>query len=187
MPRLALRTGFSSPRRAGSQATLRSSTAFEQLSESITVHSHLQAPCLFFPGTFQDGLRLLFACLVLLLCCICYFAAPACLQAARPCACNFPRIATSLKHCKALMLKTPLLLWKWPGPEGSISVFPLDWRGVAQNQGFSCLEIMPKSVRPFTKNCMARATSKSPMILTRMRMPVSPRKVRTRLAPASTK
>jgi hypothetical protein len=39
------------------------------------------------------------SCIVALLLVIA-FAAHACLQAARPCACNFPRIATSLKHCK---------------------------------------------------------------------------------------
>ncbi len=51
-------------------------------------------------------------------------------------------------------------------------------------QGFA---IIPRSVSPFTKNCMASATSSSPMILTRMRMPVSPSTVFTLPAPASTK
>ena len=44
----------------------------------------------------------------------------------------------------------------------------------------------PRSVRPFTKNCMASATSSRPMMRTRMRIPVSPRTARTRSAPAST-
>lgn len=48
-------------------------------------------------------------------------------------------------------------------------------------------EIIPRSVSPFTKNCIASATSSNPMILTRMRMPVSPSTVRIRPAPASTK
>jgi hypothetical protein len=51
-------------------------------------------------------------------------------------------------------------------------------------QGFA---IIPRSVSPFTKNCMASATSSSPMILTRMRIPVSPSTVFTLPAPASTK
>jgi hypothetical protein len=95
LPRLALRTGFSSPLMAGSQATLRSSTAFEQLSESITSHSHLQALCLFFLDTSKTACN---RCSLIL---YCFFAALACLQAARPCVCNFLRIATGLKHCKA--------------------------------------------------------------------------------------
>ena len=48
-------------------------------------------------------------------------------------------------------------------------------------------EMIPRSVSPFTKNCMASATSSKPMILTRMRMPVSPSTIRIRPAPASTK
>lgn len=39
-------------------------------------------------------------CSLVLYCCSAAIVAPACLQAARPCACNFPRIATSLKQCK---------------------------------------------------------------------------------------
>jgi len=49
-----------------------------------------------------------------------------------------------------------------------------------------CFEITPKSVKPFTKNCMARATRSRPMMRTRMRIPVSPITVRTRSAPART-
>ena len=49
-----------------------------------------------------------------------------------------------------------------------------------------CFAITPRSVKPLTKNCIARATSSKPIIRTRMRMPVSPRNARTRPAPAST-
>jgi len=55
------------------------------------------------------------------------------------------------------------------------------------NPGFQGREITPRSVNPFTKNCMASATSNSPMILTRMRIPVSPSTVFTLPAPASTR
>jgi hypothetical protein len=48
---------------------------------------------------------------------------------------------------------------------------------------YSSFGMSPRSVRPFTKNCTARATSKSPMMRTRMRIPVSPMMPRTRLAP----
>jgi hypothetical protein len=51
---------------------------------------------------------------------------------------------------------------------------------------FYCRAINPKSVSPLTKNCMARATSKRPMMRTRMRIPVSPSTLRTLPAPAST-
>jgi hypothetical protein len=44
----------------------------------------------------------------------------------------------------------------------------------------------PRSVSPFTKNCIASATSNRPMIRTRMRMPVSPSTDFTLPAPAST-
>jgi hypothetical protein len=47
-------------------------------------------------------------------------------------------------------------------------------------------EIIPRSVKPLTKNCMASATSSNPIILTRIRIPVSPMNARTRPAPAST-
>jgi hypothetical protein len=47
--------------------------------------------------------------------------------------------------------------------------------------------ITPRSVSPFTKSCIASATSNSPMILTRIRIPVSPMNALTRPAPASTK
>ncbi len=50
-----------------------------------------------------------------------------------------------------------------------------------------CRGISPKSVIPFTKYCIARATSRRPIMRTRMRMPVSPITWRTRLAAASTK
>lgn len=46
--------------------------------------------------------------------------------------------------------------------------------------------MIPKSVSPFTKYCIARATSSSPMIRTRIRIPVSPITLLTRPAPAST-
>jgi hypothetical protein len=49
-----------------------------------------------------------------------------------------------------------------------------------------CRWMIPRSVRPFTKNCIASATSSKPMILTRIRMPVSPITVRTLPAAAST-
>ena len=51
----------------------------------------------------------------------------------------------------------------------------------------TCLAITPRSVSPFTKNCTASAISSSPMILTRMRMPVSPSSFLTWSAPFSTK
>ncbi len=50
-----------------------------------------------------------------------------------------------------------------------------------------CREMTPRSVSPFTKNCMASATSSSPMIRTRIRIPVSPSTVFTLPAPASTR
>ena len=50
----------------------------------------------------------------------------------------------------------------------------------------TCLAITPRSVNPFTKNCTASATSSSPMIRTRIRIPVSPITRRTRSALAST-
>ena len=53
--------------------------------------------------------------------------------------------------------------------------------------GTYCFAINPRSVSPFTKYCMASATSRSPMMRTRMRMPVSPMSCRTLPAPASTK
>jgi len=59
---------------------------------------------------------------------------------------------------------------------GNSNYARLYWRG-----------IMPRSVRPFTKNCMARATSNNPMTLTRIRMPVSRITRRTPSAPARTK
>jgi hypothetical protein len=43
--------------------------------------------------------------------------------------------------------------------------------------------IRPRSVRPLMKNCTARATSKRPMMRTRMRIPDSPMIPWTRLAP----
>ena len=46
-----------------------------------------------------------------------------------------------------------------------------------------CRAISPRSVNPFTKNCMASATSSRPIIRTRMRMPLSPRNRLTRSAP----
>jgi len=55
------------------------------------------------------------------------------------------------------------------------------------NSGFQGREITPRSVSPFTKNCMANATSNKPMILTSMRIPVSPSTVFTLPAPASTR
>jgi hypothetical protein len=50
-----------------------------------------------------------------------------------------------------------------------------------------CRGMTPRSVSPFTKNCMASATSNRPMMRTRIRIPVSPSTARTRPAPASTK
>jgi len=58
-------------------------------------------------------------------------------------------------------------------------------RARVANSGFQGREMTPRSVSPFTKNCMASATSNSPMILTRMRIPVSPSTVFTLPAPAS--
>ena len=51
---------------------------------------------------------------------------------------------------------------------------------------YRCFGTSPRSVSPFTKYCIASATSSKPMIRTRMRMPVSPSTPRTRAAAAST-
>ena len=58
---------------------------------------------------------------------------------------------------------------------------------VTNRQVHRCFGITPKSVSPFTKYCIASATSSSPMIRTRIRMPVSPRTPRTRAAAPNTR
>ncbi len=65
--------------------------------------------------------------------------------------------------------------------------FPADERLSSALLSVYGREMTPRSVRPFTKNCIASATSSNPMIRTRIRMPVSPRTALTRPAPASTK
>jgi hypothetical protein len=61
------------------------------------------------------------------------------------------------------------------------------WEASPGSGGHMCRGIRPKSVIPFTKYCIASATSSRPMIRTRMRMPVSPRNWRTRAAAPSTR
>ena len=62
---------------------------------------------------------------------------------------------------------------------GAVETTHILWETPAQDR-----EIRPKSVSPFTKNCIASATSSKPMMRTRIRMPVSPITLRTRPAPA---
>ena len=63
---------------------------------------------------------------------------------------------------------------------------PVGNRAILWEKPGYCFEITPRSVSPFTKNCIARATSNNPMMRTRIRIPVSPSTLRTRLAPART-
>src|ERR1700739_4108178 len=72
----------------------------------------------------------------------------------------------------------------WIGRSLNIDRQMNDLGGIDGLYGF---EMTPRSVSPFTKNCIARATSSKPMILTRMRMPVSPSTNLTRPAPANTR
>ena len=57
--------------------------------------------------------------------------------------------------------------------------------GISPNRAY-CRAITPRSVRPFTKNCTANATSSNPIMRTRILMPVSPKTRRTRSAPLRT-
>ena len=60
-------------------------------------------------------------------------------------------------------------------------------RGQSGTRGvYPCRGITPRIVRPFTKNCMASATSSKPMMRTRMRIPVSPSRRCNRSAPLRT-
>ena len=59
--------------------------------------------------------------------------------------------------------------------------------GLGGNEDAHGREMTPRSVSPFTNNCMASATSNNPIILTRIRIPVSPINALTRPAPASTR
>ncbi len=61
------------------------------------------------------------------------------------------------------------------------------WETAAVPGDHMCRGISPKSVIPFTKYCIASATSSKPIMRTRIRMPVSPRNRRTRAAAASTR
>jgi len=126
--------------------------------------------------------------------------------------CNFSRIAQATLRCKSRnrliscavprlsennnrtafpQLSQPVerdrLLW-----ETALDVRQYWGNAVSNHDKFSRLvshgrEITPRSVRPFTKNCMASATSSSPMILTNIRIPVSPITALTRPAAANTK
>ena len=71
---------------------------------------------------------------------------------------------------------------KWAPAETTASLRP----SPSLSPSYPCRGMMPRSVRPFTKYCIARATSSNPMMRTRIRMPVSPRTPRTRPALART-
>lgn len=73
-------------------------------------------------------------------------------------------------------------LWETSAPAKPLQMFSEEGMHCLVFRPY-CFVMTPKSVNPFTKNCTASATSSSPMIRTRIRIPVSPRILRTRSAP----
>jgi len=103
--------------------------------------------------------------------------------------CNFSRVAQATPVCKQSADHTCVALLQLrenSNPNSELQAHAL-WKAplfVGNSRYWRAMT--PRSVRPFTKYCIAKATSSRPITRTRTRMPVSPITFRTLPAPAST-